>query len=265
MINFSSKNFTILLMLICFFVTNMNCFAQTTVIQDELAKELETKNISFPKYQYKPINDFLITDDFIMDSEFLPKSQQTAIEDFLITNDFISQNSLKLPIKKIRYNDRFAEKTLKRYRNIVYEQKEYDFQNLHHTMIKVRPMREISTKQSINAGDKVYFLVEEDVKKEGKTIAKKGEKITARVEIISESGLYGIPADITVGSFTLNNIPLSGEIEKEGFTHTYWIIPIANVASFFIPFSGQLFRFVHGGHAKIKTKETFEIQFPDNI
>ncbi len=265
MTNLFYKNFTILLTLFCFFLTNSHCSAETIVIQDELATELQTQNLSLPQYQYIPINDFLITDDFVKNSESLPKSQQIATDDFLVTKDFVSQNSFTFPTKRIYYRDRFAERTLKKYKNIVYVQKKYDFQNIHHTMIKVRPIKEISTKQAINAGDRVYFSVEEDVKKEGKIIAKKGEKITARVEIISESGLYGIPADIIVGNFSLNGIPLSGEIEKEGFTHTYWIIPVANVASFFIPFSGQIFRFVHGGHAKIKTKETFELQFPDNI
>lgn len=263
MINSSIKKFFILLT-ISIFTASLNCFASECAITDELAENLDKEGLSMPEIEQYRINDFLITDDFIQKNSQEFKITQPKIDDFLITDDFILKNSRKIFIFKPYYHDYFAEHSLKKYKHTVYKRKIYNFQNIHHTYIKVRPEREISTKHAINAGDKVYFYVEENVQKDGKTIIKKGEKLTARVATISESGLYGIPADIIIGDFQLGDIQLSGEITKEGFTHTYWIIPVSNVASFFIPFSGQLFRFIHGGHAKIKTKDVFELQLPDD-
>lgn len=234
-------------------------------ITDELAESLDKKILTLPEFKEEKIEDFLITDEFIQKNSQEINILQSDIEDFLITDNFILKNSGKIYIFKPHYHDYFAEYSLKKYKNIVYKRKIYDFQNLYHTYIKVHSARDISTKQAINAGDKVYFYVDENVKKDGKTIVRKGEKITARIETISESGLYGVPADIIIGNFKIRDIPIEGEITKEGFTHTYWIIPVSNVASFFIPFSGQLFRFIHGGHAKIKTKDTFELQLPDDF
>lgn len=237
----------------------------TVTITDELAESLDKENLTLPEIDEEKIEDFLITEDFIQKNLQEINIMQPDIKDFLITDDFILKNSGKIYIFQPHYHDYFADYSLKKYKNIVYKRKIYDFQNIHHLYVKVHSARDISTKQAINAGDRVYFYVDENVKKDGKTIIRKGEKITARIETISESGLYGVPADIIIGDFKIRDIPIAGEITKEGFTHTYWIIPASNIASFFIPFSGQLFRFIHGGHAKIKTKDTFELQLPDDF
>lgn len=249
---------------ICIFTASSGCLASEDTITDELAENLDKYGLFLPEIEQTQIPDFLITEDFIQKNSKEINVSQPKIEDFLITDDFILKNSDKIFIFKPYYHDYFAEHSLKKYKNVVYKRKTYNYQNIHHTYIKVHSARDISTKHAINAGDEVYFYVDENVQKDGKIIINKGAKITARIATISESGLYGIPADIIIGDFQLGNIPISGEITKEGFTHTYWIIPVSNVASFFIPFSGQLFRFIHGGHAKIKTKDVFELQLPDD-
>lgn len=255
----------LLISLTIFILTaSSGCLASEYTITDGLAENLGKEGLFLPEIEQNQISDFLITEEFIQKNSKEINVSQPKIEDFLITDDFILKNSDKIFIFKPHYHDYFAEYSLKKYKNVVYKRKTYDFQNIHHTYVKVHSAREISTKHEINAGDEVYFYVDENVQKDGKTIIKKGEKLTARVATISESGLYGVPADIIIGDFQLGDIPISGEITKEGFTHTYWIIPVSNVASFFIPFSGQLFRFIHGGHAKIKTKDVFELQLPDD-
>lgn len=269
MINFSLKN-VLILIIVCVFTSqtsfaNNNNLNQNSQITDKLAENLKQKNYSVLKQNTEEIKDFLITEKFIQDNSHPQKIETEPIRDFLITKEFISQNSTIKPIYKIYYKDDFAEKSLKNYKNVVYERKFYNFQNIHHIFIKVRPKEIISTRNPLNVGDSLVFYVAEDVKKDGKILIRQNETVSARVETISESGEYGVPADIIIGSFKIGKIPLTGEISKEGFTHTYWVIPVSQAAGFFIPFSNYAFKFIRGGNAKITPKETFELQLPDDF
>ncbi len=220
----------------------------------------ETKIVQTDKLQ-----DFLITEDFILKNKAPQNIQTQSKKDFLITDDFILKNSKPTVTPKINYRDYFVENSLKDCKITVYKQKKYDFQNINHIYVKVHSAGIISTKTPMNAGDGVNFVVSEDVIKDGKILVKKGEKVTARIETISDSGEYGVAADIIIGNFKIGKIPLLGELTKEGFTHAYWVIPVSNAAGFFIPFSNYAFKFIHGGHAKIKPSETFELQLPDDF
>lgn len=262
MINFSDKKLVSILMIInVFAIFTLTC-KSAEAIENSAAKSV-TENSSAPEFQTPKIKDFLITDQFIQKNSFPEKIEPQKIKDFLITEDFILKNSKPLSIKHFGQRDYFAEQSLKNIKLIVYKRKEYNFQNVNHLYVKIHSANVISTKNPINAGDEVLFIVSEDVIKNGKLLVRKGQKVSARVETISESGTYGVAADIILGNFKIDKICLEGEVRKEGFTHTYWVIPVSQAAGFFIPFSNHLFRFVHGGHAKIKPDETFEIQLPD--
>lgn len=243
MINFSVKKFLSFALLIGISI-NLPCFAQT---------------------ENEKIQDFLITNDFIIKNDTPKTFQQQAIHDFLITEDFISKNSTQFSPAKSAIRDEFMQNRLKDCEYRVYKQKKYDFQNVNHLFVKVHSAKIISTKNPMNVGDEVFFMVSENVTKNGKILVKKGELVSARVETISESGTYGVAADIIIGNFKIGNTSLTGEISKEGFTHAYWVIPVSQAAGFFIPFSNYAFRFIRGGHAKITPKETFELQLPDEF
>ena len=217
------------------------------------------------KMENKKIQDFLITDDFVAKNQ-MPKSiQQQAICDFLITDNFIAKNPPTFSTNKTEISDDFMKNLLKNCELKVYEQKKYNFQNVNHLFVKVHSATIISTKMPLNVGDEVVFVVSKNVNHDGKILIKKGEKVSARVETISESGTYGVGADIILGNFKIGDLSLEGEIEKEGFTHSYWVIPVSQAAGFFLPFSNYAFQFIKGGHAKISPKETFELQLPDEF
>jgi hypothetical protein len=161
------------------------------------------------------------------------------------------------------YSDSFAENSLQEYKDIEYKQKKYDFSNLNHTYIKVRPLKNISTKDIKNVGSYHDFVVIDDVMNNGKILIKKDTKIKARIENVAPSMFRGVPANLIVGNFYWNDVPLFGEIEKSGFPHYCWTIPLSEVSGFFVPFSGYVFNLVKGGEAKIKTKEIFSVMIPD--
>lgn len=272
MINFSVKKFIVFSLLIGISV-NSNCLAEpkSDKIQNFLVTDdFVSKNQAPQEIQMQMINDFLITDDFVSKNQSPQNIQPQNINDFLITKDFVLKNSTptlttSITPKEIKIHDYFAEQSLKNCKPFVYKQKKYDFQNVNHLFVKVNSTKIISTKTPMNVGDEVFFVVSKDVNYNGKIIIKQGQIVSARVETISESGTYGVAADIILGNFKIGDLSLEGEIKKEGFTHTYWVIPVSQAAGFFIPFSNHLFRFVHGGHAKIKPKETFELQIPDEF
>lgn len=243
MINFSVKSFIVFSLLIGI-SANSNCLAET---------------------KSNKIQDFLVTDDFISKNQSPQGTPAQTINDFLITDDFISKNPPIFLEKKTVISDDFMQNLLKDCEHKVYEQKKYDFQNVNHLFVKVHPTKIITTKTPMNVGDEVFFAVSKDVNYNGKILVKRGQIVTARVETISESGTYGVGADIILGNFKIGDLSLEGEIKKEGFTHAYWVIPVSQTAGFFLPFSNYLFSFVHGGHAKIKPNETFELQLPDEF
>ena len=68
----------------------------------------------------------------------------------------------------------------------------------------------------------------------------------------------GVPADLVIGSFTLNGVPLGGEINKTGANRSLWVYPCMYGTLWFFGI-GVLFIPIRGGHAKIKTTETYTL------
>ena len=114
MINFSVKKFLSFALLIGISI-NLPCFAQT---------------------ENEKIQDFLITNDFIIKNDTPKTFQQQAIQDFLITEDFISKNSTQFSPAKSAIRDEFMQNRLKDCEYKVYKQKKYDFQNVNHLFVK---------------------------------------------------------------------------------------------------------------------------------
>lgn len=129
--------------------------------------------------------------------------------------------------------------------------------NEHSTPVSVKSKQYFSTDGSLQEGDYILFETVDDVKINN-ICYKKGTNVKARIETISGNKIWGVPADLIVGNFSINNIPLYGEINKTGANRSLWIYPTVYFTSFLFG-AGLLLIPIKGGHAKIKTGEKFTI------
>ena len=84
--------------------------------------------------------------------------------------------------------------------------------------------------------------------------------LSARVELISPNQARGVPADIILGNFMLDNkIPLEGQIKATGANRSLWVYPASYLLSVFF-FTGLFIYPIRGGHAKIKPKNIYKLE-----
>ncbi|MBR1616941.1 hypothetical protein IJ670_02205 [bacterium] len=202
----------------------------------------------------------LIEDDFILKT-LNPKLKIQKYEKPEIKEDLYFSNPKE--IKTYEYKpieDEFIEISLDK--NLTIKRRKYrpiredkDF-----TPITVKITQPFSTKSKALEGSKLQFVLERDVEINSKTY-KKGSVVEARIEVISPNRAFGIPANLTVGNFKINETELIGEISKTGANRTLWLYPSIYVGSWFFG-AGLLLMPVRGGHAKIKTNELFTLFVP---
>lgn len=125
--------------------------------------------------------------------------------------------------------------------------------------VKIRIKKDFSTNQEIEEGDYIEFETISDVKIQNKTYPAH-TTVKARVETISPNKMWGVPADLTVGNFTLDNHSLNGEINKTGANRSLWLYPTVYFTSFFFG-AGLLLIPIHGGEAKIKNLDIYTIYY----
>jgi len=129
------------------------------------------------------------------------------------------------------------------------------------TTVQVAIKKEITTKTKPKEGDFIEFVTLDDVVFKNK-LYKKGTIVKARIELVSQNKIMGIPSDLIVGNFSLEDVSLKGEISKKGAKRIYWLCPLVDIGIWFFG-AGLLFIPIRGGHAKIKPKETFTLEFAD--
>ena len=142
----------------------------------------------------------------------------------------------------------------------------YNYQDTFSLPIKLNITEEISTKQCLKSGQKLEFLVAEDVVYNDKPILKKGDLVTAYLSLVVLSGMNGFPAEITVDNFDVPNIKDSQLLcayTKYGANRSLMVYPI-KWALTPIPFVGSLTNFIKGGHAKIKPSDVVTIEYFPN-
>lgn len=123
--------------------------------------------------------------------------------------------------------------------------------------IKVKIKDFYSTKNKLSEGDYIDFITINDIKIKDK-LYPKNTIVKARIETISENGAFGIPSDVIIGNFSIDDTFLSGEIKKRGANRSLWLYPTVYVTSCFFGI-GLLLIPIRGGHAKIQPKETFTL------
>ncbi|MCI1273262.1 MAG: hypothetical protein LKG27_02370 [Clostridiaceae bacterium] len=140
---------------------------------------------------------------------------------------------------------------------------EYDYSSTEAIPIHLAITSEISTKNPINDGQSVEFRVLNDVNYEGKTIAKQGDIVPAKIATIVTAGMNGFPAEIFIDDFQFPNIKnsqLMGEYNKKGQNRCLWVYPLKWSLTL-IPFVGSLTNFIMGGNAKIQPDEMITIYY----
>lgn len=123
--------------------------------------------------------------------------------------------------------------------------------------VEVAIKKEFSTKQKVEEGDYLEFVTKSDINT-GKHKFPKGTTVKARVENVSLNEAMGVPSDLVIGNFTINGVPLRGEINKVGANRSLWVYPCTYGLMFFFG-AGLVFAPIRGGHAKINPTEVFTL------
>lgn len=125
--------------------------------------------------------------------------------------------------------------------------------------IPIKISSPVTTKSMPEEGDFLDFVTTKDVKI-GQKIYPKGTIVNGRIEMVSMNFSLGVPADILISNFSLDKIPLKGEIKKIGANRSIWVKPCAYIGCLCFG-AGLLLYPIRGGHAKIKEKEIFTVYY----
>lgn len=241
----------LLITLICHNLLIMPAFC---MISDSLAEEKLDSSRPYPKP--RTVN---ITDSFAEDS--LKNCNPTRIKIRLITDEFAESNTAKNvpllePVDLHEYLPTHTSQDYNKYKKNC--QKAIDLENSNLAKIKIRIRNPLTTKnKTVDEGDYIEFETVEAVYINNRNYPK-GTIVKARVENISQNRSKGVPADIVIGNFTIDNHKLNGEITKTGANRSLWVYPASYIGSGFFGL-GALLLFIRGGHAKITPFENFTI------
>lgn len=123
--------------------------------------------------------------------------------------------------------------------------------------IPIKIKERITTKNCPEEGKIIYFETVSDITVNRKTYPA-GTEVKARIETVSLNKKFGVPSDLIIGMFSIDNNPLNGEIKRFGANRSLWVYPCVCIGSAFFG-AGALLAFIRGGHAKINSKEIFYI------
>ena len=227
------KRFFSLILCLCFCLDCTIVFAQPIV--DEFANSSLDKNLRVIYSKASPIYDDLVLNT--LNPNLRVKEQKVAP----IVDDFaLSTLSPDLKIERSNLN-------------------KYDFENIERMVVKISPVNYGTTRRKLYEGQPIDFIVKEDIYF-GDVKISKGTPVKARVETISKNEAYGVPADLIIDNFVVNNMPLEGQIKIVGANRALWVYPIGWVLMPFC-FAGLLVFPIRGGHAKLRPSNTFEVYF----
>lgn len=160
--------------------------------------------------------------------------------------------------------DELVETTLKgKIFDNPYKPYKYNYESTKSIPIRLAIISDINSEKEVTEGQNVVFTVQNNVYYKGRKILSKGDLAHAKVHTIIKSGMNGIPASIVFGDFkfeNLENAKITNSYEKFGQDRSLWVFPL-KWALTPLPPSGTLTNFIKGGHAKLKTKEVFEIYY----
>lgn len=220
------------------------------MISDSFAEMNLDSSKPYPKP--KTIN---ITDRFA--EQNLKGSKPTIIKTKIIVDEFAENNHAKnepltCPVDLHEFVPTHTNKDYTNYKKTVIT----DRSNLEQIEIKI--CKYLTTKnQKLDEGDYIEFKTLKPVTINNKTYPKR-TIVRGRIETMSQNKAKGVPADIIIGNFTIDNNNLVGEITKTGANRSLWLYPVTCVGTCFFGL-GLLLLFIRGGHAKISPRELFVI------
>lgn len=225
------KKLLALFLTMIFFASNVS-FA---IISDDFVNETLSKNLKISEYKKQIVKDELITEDFI--EKYKNKKYNT---NFYIVDDLANEN-------------------LSQYKNIKFvSYVPVNFENLQKVSIKIKPKNSLTTKdKSLSEGSNLIFLVAEDFSYNN-NLYKKNAEINARIENISQNQAFGIPANLEIGNFKINNVALDGNLKLKGADRSIWVIPVGYVGCCLLGV-GILILPIRGGHAKLIKGQTYNL------
>ena len=138
----------------------------------------------------------------------------------------------------------------------------YDYSNPDFYIIKLSPLYEISSKDNLINGQKIPFIVCEDIYVGKNKILSKNDIVNARIEMITNPYRNGIPAGIVIDNFEIPNVKQSqliSEYTKRG--RSIWWLSLIKCAFPPAKFASPVFIFVKGTHAKLKTTDVVKIKY----
>lgn len=229
---------------------------------------LITLGIPVFAYNTEPIKDELLDPSMYGDGSIFKlgiykhgEYHYIPIEDELIDENFISNSSNFVIIKKEHPDDFFFEKIVdtSKVRKILPKIK-YDFTK-QQIPVKIQLAKQLKTKGLLE-GSIIPFIATHDFEINGKTY-KKGTEVLGRVETLSESDKMGVPETLIIDNFYIEDkgqeINLSGNVTKTGANRSIWVYPLYQAGNITFYVAGFVFVPIHGGRAKISTKDTFTV------
>lgn len=222
------------------------CAITDNFVEASLDKTLKIKSVNIP----------VITDDFVENS--LDKTLKIKKTTYIPLNDeFAQQNKNKneITIKNIDYQETIptvsTKKKLKHKKIVV-----LDRSKMQEVVIRIK--EPFTTKNcTFEEGDYIEFETTKDIVMNGKNYPN-GTTVKARIETISLNKPWGVPADLIIGNFTIDNIQLAGEIIKIGANRALWVTPAVYAGCLFFG-AGLLLIPIRGGHAKLKIEDSFTL------
>lgn len=253
------------------FYTNAGVFAHgnNVLIEDELLQNnsFKTQAQTIIKNSNEPITDELIDSVSykklpIKLGVYVSKYVNQPIEDELLEDsNFKFRSKNYVTSNKIEPDEYFIEKNidLKNVR-IIKPKNKYDFTK-EQIPIKIKIAQQLKSTRQILEGSTIPFVAEHDFEINGKKFSQ-GTTILGRVETISASDKMGTPESIKISNFYIpgyQDIDLYGSISKTGANRSVWIYPLYQAGNIMFFVAGFVVVPIHGGRAKLLTKESFTV------
>ena len=220
-----------------------------SAITDEYVNLTLDKNLKIKSSQKVEISDTFVEQTLDKNLKIKPVFYKPP-EDIFAENN---KNKNILSGKVVDYKEFFPAAPVQKYvKKIVI------FDNLKAQKIVVKPQKRITTRTKIDEGDYIKFTTVYPFILNGKEYPA-GTIVNARVETISKNKSWGVPADLIIGNFSIDEIPLGGEISKVGANRTLWVRPMVISLSLLFFGTGILLIPIRGGHAKINKWQKYTL------
>ncbi len=247
------KSFSIFILIS--FLNLLGAFAFEDVFKDSLADTLD-KSLKIQKPKYEPIVDEFAQNTLEPNLK-IPKYFKVTFVDEFANMSLNPDLKIQKP-QKIVYHDellpllkgREIEKRAPKVAAIFSDGESY--------FVKIRPQARYSTRNNLKEGQYIDFKLAQDTKIFD-TVYKKDTLVKARVETVSKNQAYGVPSDVVIGNFKINDKTYDAEISLTGANRALWVYPLGYCL---IPFFGAgLFVFpIRGGHAKFVPSKTYQFE-----